>query len=79
MKKFADNFQTSRYPWNPVLGCIGALDGIAIKIRKPARDEPSATFFVAKIITRFRFKRQWILTTDSCDFLRFVVIQPTTT
>ncbi len=38
LRKLADGFLKSRRKPNPLYGCIGAIDGIAIKIFKP-RDE----------------------------------------
>lgn len=48
LKALSDSFQTSRSPPNPLPGCVGALDGIAIRIKKPSRDESPATFYCRK-------------------------------
>ena len=36
LRRKAFEFQTSRSRENPLCGCVGALDGIAIRIRKPS-------------------------------------------
>lgn len=48
LKKLSDGFQLSRYPPSPLPGCVGALDGISIKIKKPSNSEHPATFYCRK-------------------------------
>lgn len=48
LKKLSDDFQRSRTPESPLPGCVGALDGIAIRIKKPSRHEHPATFYCRK-------------------------------
>lgn len=38
-EKLADGFSISRAGLNPLYGCVGALDGVAIRIRKPRTRE----------------------------------------
>lgn len=46
--KMSEDFQTSRVPGNPLPGCVGALDGISIKIKKPPNHEQPASFYCRK-------------------------------
>lgn len=48
LKKLSDDFQCSRSPPNMLPGCVGALDGIAIRIKKPSNSEHPATFYCRK-------------------------------
>lgn len=48
LRRLAENFKTSRYPPNPLTGCVGALDGIAIPIKKPQNDHHPAVYFCRK-------------------------------
>ena len=41
-------FQTSRKDVSPLSGCVGALDGICVKIKKPEAVENPAMFFSSK-------------------------------
>jgi len=41
-------FKNSRSPPNPLNGCIGAMDGIAIKIMRPNNDLNPAQFYCHK-------------------------------
>lgn len=49
---------------NPISGCVGALDGICVKIKKPVENELRATFTVEKSIMRCHFKR-WLIENTS--------------
>ena len=48
LKKMALDFKLSRPRGSPLNGCIGALDGIAIKIRKPHKRFHPAQFYCRK-------------------------------
>ena len=48
LKKMALDFKLSRPRASPLNGCIGALDGIAIKIRKPHKRFHPAQFYCRK-------------------------------
>ena len=48
MRQIARNFQSSRRGTNPLPGCVGALDGICIKIKKPQPCENPAMFYCRK-------------------------------
>lgn len=48
LRHLADDFQRSRSPPSPLPGCVGALDGISIRIKKPSKDEHPATFYCRK-------------------------------
>lgn len=47
-KEIARRFQSSRKGVNPLPGCVGALDGICIKIKKPDSAENPAMFYCRK-------------------------------
>jgi len=55
-------FKNSRSPPNPLNGCIGAMDGIAIKIMKPNNDLNPAQFYFRKNFMHFLLKPLWTLT-----------------
>ena len=44
----SEELQLSRSPANPLPGCVGALDGICIKIKKPATNQLPSTFYCRK-------------------------------
>lgn len=48
LRSIARQFQTSRKDVSPLSGCVGALDGICIKIKKPEPEENPAMFFSRK-------------------------------
>lgn len=48
LRAIAKRFQTSRKPANPLPGCVGAVDGICIKIKKPKPRENPALFYCRK-------------------------------
>ena len=48
LQHIAEGFQTSRTESSPVFGCVGALDGICVKIKKPAAGELPASFYSRK-------------------------------
>ena len=48
LQEIARRFQSSRKSTNPLPGCVGALDGICIKIKKPKRHENPALFYCRK-------------------------------
>lgn len=48
LRQSAERFKTSRYPPNPLSGCVGALDGIAVRIKKPRDDNHPAAYFCRK-------------------------------
>lgn len=48
LRKLAQNFKSSRSPASPLSGCVGALDGIAIKILKPHWTLDPAGFYCRK-------------------------------
>ena len=48
LQQIAKGFQTSRTEASPVFGCVGALDGICVKIKKPAPGELPASFYSRK-------------------------------
>ena len=48
LEKVARGFKPSRSQLNPLDGCVGALDGICIKMRQPPRDCNPASFFCRK-------------------------------
>lgn len=48
LKIMSDEFKTSRVPHSPLSGCVGALDGIAIKIKKPADTLRPKEYFCRK-------------------------------
>jgi len=47
-QEFAIGFKNSRSPPSPLNGCIGAIDGIAIKIRNPHDDLNLSNFYCRK-------------------------------
>jgi len=50
-------FKTSRSPPNPLSGCVGALDGIYVKIQKPPNElNPAAFFSVGRATILFLYK-----------------------
>ena len=48
LRKLANGFQSSREYNNPLYGCVGALDGIAISIRKPPDEYALRNFYWRK-------------------------------
>ena len=48
LEEAAMAFKLSRRPPSPLTGCVGALDGIAIKIQTPKRSERPAAYFCRK-------------------------------
>ena len=48
LQEIARRFQSSRKSTNPLPGCVGALDGICVKIMKPKRHENPALFYCRK-------------------------------
>ena len=48
LRYLADGFQRSRFRDNPWYGCVGALDGIAISIRKPPDEYVPRNFYCRK-------------------------------
>ena len=48
LKTSSLRFKTSRQPHNPLCGCVGALDGISVKIKTPASHERQATYYCRK-------------------------------
>ena len=49
LRHSAKTFKMSRNPPSPLSGCVGALDGIAIKIKKPAWCHAPSTLFCRKL------------------------------
>ena len=41
----SQRFKLSRSPHSPLSGCVGALDGIAVKVKKPSHEHDPASFF----------------------------------
>lgn len=60
---------TSRVPANPLLGCIGDLDGICAKIRKTGKELNPTSCFIENDITHFLCSICLILTTVFSPFL----------
>ncbi len=48
LEMLAAEFHSSRKPVNPLCGCIGALDGIAIAIQKPPDEYVPRNFYCRK-------------------------------
>lgn len=48
LKKLSDDFQTSRVVPNPLYGCVGALDGICVRVMKPHNEYVPRKFFCRK-------------------------------
>lgn len=48
LRAIARGFQTSCKSTNPLPGCVGAVDGICIKIKKPKTHENPALFYCRK-------------------------------
>jgi len=48
LRDLADGFQTSRPRVNPLYGCVGALDGIAVGIKKPPDEYVPRNFYCRK-------------------------------
>lgn len=48
LQRSSEGFQISRKPVNSLAGCVGALDGICVKIMKPNDDHHPATFYCWK-------------------------------
>lgn len=48
LRRLAEEFKMSRSPPSPLSGCVGALDGIAIKIKKPSSYLDPAYFYCRK-------------------------------
>lgn len=48
LRSIAKRFQTSRKSVNPLSGCVGAVDGICVKIKKPEPQENPAMFYCRK-------------------------------
>ena len=49
LRHSAKNFKLSRNPPSPLSGCVGALDGIAVKIKKPSWCHAPSNFFCRKL------------------------------
>lgn len=47
-RKKANDFQTSRSPPRPLHGCVGALDGISVKIKNPSEEHEPAQYYIRK-------------------------------
>lgn len=48
LENMAHDFKTSRAHPNPLSGCVGAVDGISVRIRKPHHTERPAAYFCRK-------------------------------
>jgi len=48
LRKSSLDFKLSRRPPSPLTGCVGALDGIAVKIKMPKKEEQPAAYFCRK-------------------------------
>ena len=48
LQEIANKFQTSRNPISPLSGCVGALDRICVKVKKPSKKENPAQFYSRK-------------------------------
>jgi len=48
LEKLAVGFKNSRSPPNPLSGCIGAIDGLAVMIKKPNDDLNPSQFYCRK-------------------------------
>lgn len=53
LHRHAMDFKLSRKPPSPFNGCIGSLDGIAIKIRKPVEIDNSEFYLSQGILCTF--------------------------
>ena len=54
--------KTSRKSPNPLNECVGALDGLAVKIKSRERMETLPFTIARRISTRYAFRRWWIRT-----------------
>ena len=68
LRQSAEAYTVSRKPESPLSGCLGALDGIAIKIRKPETDLNLAAYWCRKITTLYRYKPLLMQTIVFCVF-----------
>ena len=50
LQSFAQGFQTSRPDASSLFGCLGALDGICVKIKKPAISENQAFLISRRLL-----------------------------
>ena len=75
--KAAREFKTSRQSQSPLDGCVGSLDGICIKIKKPDEESIPTSFSVARVTMQYPCRLCAILTACLDMHLVFVVAQHT--
>ena len=68
----SQRFKLSRSLHSPLSGCVGALDVIAVKVKKPSHEHDPASFSVGRAIIPFLFRLWQTQTTVSFHFRRCV-------